>query len=171
MTKEEYDKIKKAIEGAEESVVPFPVMDDELAVVGDANETQLNMHDFTMRFKVPIEEDGVRKRVLKTVEYKDVYLTPRQEPKVATAIADIFPYFKKIKGDGSLSEFTEDEVYQLIDSFEQEIFDKMYALVGNFLRIDKELWDFMYAPDVFEAVLKIFNEYHEAVNEADTFFG
>ena len=51
---EEYDKIKAAIEGAEDSVVPFPVMDDELIVVGDANETQLNKHDFKMRFKVPV---------------------------------------------------------------------------------------------------------------------
>ena len=170
MTKEEYDKIKAAIEGAQDSVVPFPVVDDELVVVGDANETQINKHDFKMRFKVPIEENGKRKIVKKEVEYKDVYLTPRQEPKVATAIADIFPYFKKIKGDGTLGEFTEEEVYQLLDSFEQEIFDKMYALVGNFLRIDKSLWDFMYAPDVFETALKIFYEYKEAVNEADTFF-
>ena len=170
MTKEEYDKLNSAIKAAEESVVPFPVVDDELAVVGDANETQLNKHDFKMRFKVPVEENGERKIVKKEVEYKDVYLTPRQEPKVATAIADIFPYFKKIRGDGTLSDFTEEEVYLLIDSFEQEIFDKMYALVGNFLKIDKDLWDFMYAPDVFEATLKIFMEYKEAINEADTFF-
>ena len=170
MNQEDYKKIKDAIDSAQDSVVPFPVMDgDELAVVGDANETQLNMHDFTMHFKVPVEDEGKRKIVVKEVEYKDIYVTPRLEPKIEVAIAELLPYFRKIRPDGSVGDFTHEEVYQLLDEMSQEIFDKMYALVGSFLGVDKSLWDYMSATDVFEAVFKIFSDYKEVANAADTF--
>lgn len=171
MNQEDYKKIKEAIDSAQDSVAPFPVMDgDELAVVGDANETQLNKHTYEMRFKVPIEEDGKRKIVIKKVEYKDVYVTPRQEPKIVQSIVELLPFFKKIKEDGTVGELTEEESWQILCDMDQAIYDNMYALVGNFLHIDRSLWDYMVAGDVVGVVVGILSDFHETVNEADTFF-
>lgn len=171
MNQEDYKKIKDAIDSAQDSVVPFPVMDgDELAVVGDANETQISKHDFKMHFRVPIEEDGKRKIVMKEVEYKDLYITPRQDIKIVQLITELLPYFRKANPDGTVKEYSDEELWKILTDMEQEIFDLMYELVGMFLGVDKSLRDFMVPGDVLECVHMIFAEYKEVVNESDTFF-
>ena len=46
----------------------------------------------------------------------------------------------------------------------------MYDLVAAVLHIDDDLKEYMYPSSVFDAVSKIFMQYPELVNEADTFF-
>lgn len=170
MTKEEYDKIKTAIDGAQDSVVPFPVMDDELIIAGDANETQIKKSEFTMHFRVPIDENGERKLVMKEVTYKDLYITPRQDIKVVQLITELLPYFKKANPDGTVSEYSDEELWKILTEMDQEVFDLMYELAGMFLGVDKSLRDFMLPGDVMSCIHMIFTEYKEVVNESDTFF-
>lgn len=171
MTREEYDKIKEAIEGAETSTKPFLVTDgDELVVAGDANETQVVTHDYKIRFRVPIEENGKRTLTVKEVEYKDRYVTPRNDIKIVQLITELMPYYKKANPDGTVTEFSEEELWSILTDMDQEIYDLMYELVGTFLGVDKSLRDFMLPGDVMGAVNQILRDYQEVVNEADTFF-
>lgn len=172
MTREEYDKIKEAIEGAETSTTPFPILDDnEMIVAGDANETEIKKSKFTMHFRVPIEEKGKRKLVIKTVEYDNLYITPRQDIKIVQLITELMPYFRKANPDGTVTEHSEQELWTILTEMDQEIYDLMYELAGMFLGVDKTLRDFMLPGDVLDVIRMIFSEYSEVVNESDTFFG
>lgn len=172
MNYEDYVKTKEALDSSVESTTPFLVMDDDsLAVVGDANDTQIKPHDYTIRFRVPIEENGQRKLTVKEVTYKDKYITPRQDIQIVQLITELLPYFRKANPDGTVTEYSEEELWNLLTEMDQEIFDLMYRLVGSFLGIDKSLNDYMLPGDVLTAVNKILRDYKEVVNEADTFFG
>lgn len=171
MTKDEYMKIKDALDGAQESTKPFLVADnDELVVAGDANETQIELHDYKIRFRVPIEENGKRSITIKEVEYKDRYVTPRQDIQIVRLITELMPYYRKANPDGTVTEFSEEELWNILTEMDQEIYDLMYELVGTFLGIDKSLRDFMLPGDVMAAVNQILRDYKEVVNESDTFF-
>ena len=167
MTEREYREIDEAINQAQDSVVPFPVAtDDELAVVGDANKTELNIHDFKITFCIP--QNG--KYVNHDKEFKNVYITPRQNPSVIKAMNTLLPYFKKPTKDGTVVEYTKAEKLEIIGSFDQAVYDAMYDVVATVLRIDNELKDYMTPATVMDAAAKIFRQYPEMVNEADTFF-
>ena len=171
MTREEYDKVKEAIEGAETSTKPFLVIDDdELVGAGDANETQVVPHDYKIRFRVPIEENGKRTLTIREVEYKDRYVTPRNDIKIVQLITELLPFYKKINPDGTITEYAEEDMWRLLTEMDQEIYDLMYDLVGTFLGIDKSIRDYMLPGDVLGAVTQILTDYQEVVNEADTFF-
>lgn len=164
--------IRDGMTNAELSTTPFPVLDNgELAVVGDANKTEINKHDYTITFKVPSEEGG--KMVYKTVkkEFKGVYITPRQEPKVIRLVTQLKPFIVKIKEDGGLENRTDEEILDIVTSFPDEIYELMYQLVTAVLNVNPALTDFMVAGDVMVAVGQIITNYPEMLNEADTFFG
>ena len=169
---EEFLKVKAALDEAENSTTPFAVVsDDEMAVVGDANETQINSHDFVMHFRVPTEDGNKTKYVMKKVEYNNLYITPRQDIKVVRLITEMLPYFRKIMPDGTVGEYEESEIWDILEAMDEKIFDLMYDLVAFFLGVDPSLKDFMIPGDVVSATVQILTEYKEVVNEADTFFG
>lgn len=160
-------KLLNGIDKAEESTTPFQITsDDEIVVAGDANETQLNKHDFTVTFKTP-SKDGY---VMNNVEYKDVYITPRQEPKIIRSMMDILPYYRKMQEDGTVGRYTKDEILKLVAELGDEIYDHMYDLVGTVLKIEPALRDYMSLDSVMYNTGVIFASYPEMVNEAETFF-
>ena len=165
MTEREYKDIDEGLDKATESVVPFPVVDEEMMVVGDANKTELNKHDFKITFKVP-DGDGYKKHVK---EYTGVYITPRQQVRINKAIVALMPYFRK-PDDGSVSEYTTEEKLKIMNEFGDEIVDIMYELVAAVLKIDPVLTDYMTLDSVMNASVKIIRMYPEMVNEGDTFF-
>lgn len=171
MTQNEVLEFKKALDSAEESVVPFAVAkDNELNIVGDANETKVNPFDYKITFRIPDTSDGTVKYSEKTAEFKNVYVTPRNEMRVVKTIAQLLPYFRKIKEDGTVGEFTNDELLEVVATMEDEVIDSMYTLVSTVLGIDPKLRDYMIAKDVIAATTQIIMTNPSAVNEADTFF-
>ncbi len=172
-----YEVIKEGIDSAPESPTPFPVVKDEkLSVVGDANETQLNKHDFKITFRLPegvADGQKVDGGVLKEIEYKDVFITPRQSGKVISALCRMLPYFRKIeekRGEAEVSEYTKDEIFEILAEFGDDFVDTMYELVGKTLQIDDALIDYMLPSSAMEATARIITEYPEIVNEAEAFF-
>lgn len=168
-----YDEIKEGIDNAPESPVPFPVVkDDKVNVIGDANETQINKRDFKIVLKLPAEVDGDndgKGYTLKEVEFKDVFITPRQSAKVVSSLCRLMPFFRKIE-ENTAKEYAENEVVELLAEFGDEFVDSMYDLVAKVLKIDPSLVDFMTQASVINATVKIINDYPEVINEAEAFF-
>lgn len=173
MTQEELLKIKGGLDEAEESTTPFAIVDDStLTVVGDANDTAVVMSDYEINFRIPKKDaDGKIQYSIQTIEYKDVFITPRMDTKVIKLITKLIPYFRKPKEDGTVGEYTQDELAEIIENMEDEIFDIMYDLVACVLNVDASLVDFMMPDSVLEAVAKIIRTYPSSVNAGDTFFG
>ncbi len=172
MEYKDYEKMSDAIDKAQESIIPFPIVDgDTLTVVGDANATELNKHDFKMRFRVPVEqEDGTRQYTRLEKEFKDVYITPRDDNRIMLMIAQILPYFRKLDADGGIEKLSDEEKLAVYEQFDDEVFDSMYNVVSAVLKVDRALKDFMHPMDVVKAAIRIMDEFPEAVNQADTFF-
>ena len=168
---DKYLEFKEGIEAAESDTTPFIIPDEEIAVVGDANKTQLNTHDFEITFRIPVKmEDGSVKQVKKTKEYKDVYITPRMDSQVVKLLTKFFTYFRKPLEDGNISDYTDEELNEIRSKYDTEMIDLMYETVGVVLKIDPVLRECMLQDSVEQAALKIIAQYPEVVNEADTFF-
>lgn len=168
-----YEEIKEGIDKAPESPVPFPVVKDEkMSVIGDANETQINKHDFKIVFRLPegiVEGEKIDGGVLKEVEYKDVFITPRQSGKVVSSLCRMLPFFRKIV-DRGVSEYTQEDVIEMLAEFGDDFVDDMYDLVGKTLKIDDALIDYMLPSSAVQATVQIVTNYPEIVNEAEAFF-
>lgn len=172
-----YEEIKEGIDSAPESPTPFPVVKDEkISVIGDANETQINKHDFKITFRLPdgvADGEKVDGGVLKEIEYKDVFITPRQSGKIISALCKMLPYFRKIQekqGEKTASGYTKDEIVEMLAEFGDDFVDTMYVLVGKTLQIDDALIDYMLPSSAMTATAQIIEEYPEVVNEAEAFF-
>ena len=172
-----YETMDKGIEEAKESPIPYPIVkDDKLSVIGDANETELNKHDFTIVFRLPegvADGEKVQGGVLKEVEYKNVFISPRQSGKVVASLCRMLPFFRKIidtsEGKEGVS-FTRDEVVEMLAEFGDDFIDYMYDLVAKTLKIDDALVEYMQLESAMNATVKIIQNYPEIVNEAEAFF-
>lgn len=167
-----FNALKEGVEAAQSDTTPFLIPGDEPTVVGDANKTQINAHDFEITFRIPQKmEDGSVKQIKKTKEYKGVYITPRMDTVVAKLLTQFMPYLYKTNEDGSVTPYTPEEFKEVTISYTKELSDIMYETVGTVLKIDPRLWDCMMPASVENAALKIVLQIPELTNEADTFFG
>lgn len=168
-----YEDIKEGIDNAPNSTVPFPVVkDDKMSVIGDANETQINKHDFKIQFRLPegvAEGEKIDGGVLKEVEYKDVFITPRQSGKVVSSLCRMLPFFRKIVDKG-VADYTQEDIVEMLAEFGDDFVDDMYDLVGKTLKIDDALIDYMLPGSAVQATVQIVTGYPEIVNEAEAFF-
>lgn len=164
MNIEDYMKVDDAIDKAEESDTPFVVLaNDEVNVVGNANKTEINKHDYLINFR--IFKNGKYEWVKQ--EFKDVYITPRNDLKVSRMITQMLPYFRK-QLDGETTKFDKEEVIAIIEK--DELLDLMYDTVAAVLNVPANLKDFMSPESVVAAVTQIILDFPETVNEANTFF-
>lgn len=171
MTQEEYLSIRDKMESAQESTRPFAIpTEDEVVVVGDANDTKVNKSNFKIDFRLPEEKDGRITYSNTTIEYKNVFITPRQDSKIVSLIVDMLPFYYKVQEDGGVEHYDSKEIVQLLSDIPDEIYDKMYAVVGSVLGIDKRLTDFMTPTSVMDAFAQICETFPEVINEADAFF-
>lgn len=165
MNIEDYMKVDDALDKAQDSDTPFLVVaNDELNVVGDANKTEINKHDYVVFFR--IFKDGKYEWVKQ--EFKDVYITPRNDLKVSRMVTQLLPFFRK-EEDGKTKKFDNEEILAIIER--DEVLDAMYDTVAAVLNIPDNLKPFMSTDSVVAAATQIMLDFPEAVNEADTFFG
>lgn len=178
MTQEEFLKIKKAIDKAEEDTTPYAgVVDDQIIINGDANNTEVKKHDYEVKFILPKEMKDLfpdaevhGEYILATIEYKDVYITPRQNLKVTSAIAQILPLFKKLKEDGDIENLSDQEAIEVYGALDDSVIDAFYRLVAVALNVDESLVDYMAVSSVIGNTVKILQDSPNAVNESDLFF-
>ena len=180
ITQEEFLKIANNLKKAEEDDTPFVVVkDDELAVVGDANKTELKKNTYELTFRFPITDDRFKteeSRVvgnfyLTDIVYDDVFISPRKDLKIIAAAMKIIPFFKKLYEDGSLRDRTEDELYQVFISMSEEVLDSIYILVQAVMNIPDDIIDNLIPSSAVATCSKIILDYPEIFNEADVFFG
>ena len=181
VTPEDMLKLSKEIKKAQEDTTPYAVVaDKQIHVVGDANKIENKKRDYTMKFRFPIEYEEMFADAEKTyigkyftieTEYNGVTINPKKDMKILASLARIIPYVKKLNDDGSVSDLSDEEMIQMCLDMPNEIEDAMYALAANVLGVPSEISDFMLATDVFGFVSNFVDDFPEAMNEADAFFG
>lgn len=171
MNIEEYKSVDAALDKAEESTTPFTIVKgDEVAVVGDANKTEINKHDYAITFRLPQkQEDGSYKYAWTTKEYKNVFITPRNDAKVVRLITSLMPYFRQMK-DGEKKKYTEEEAVKILNDFDDKLMDLMVDTVSAVVKIPPELAEYITKDSLIAAATQIILDYPETVNEGDAFF-
>lgn len=168
ITQEDLIKLKEAKEKAMDDTTPFPLMKDgNLAVVGDANKTEIKKHDFVISFIFPDENGEYQK---KDVEYKDVFLKPRQAVTVQRLMTALMPLIYKVKEDGAIAEMDDDEMLEVLRMYEGNVIDQIYRLVAVVLGVNNELVDFMDPTSVLTAFHKIMKLFPDMIKASDSFF-
>lgn len=163
LSMEEYNKIKSLLDGAEKDDTPYPsIKQEEIEVVGDANKTERNTHDFSVTFIV----DG--KKVVQ--DFKDVYITPRRSTAIIPSMVEILPIFYKINDDGTVGDYGEREATEILKMMTPQTWDFLYDTVGAILGIEEAQREFMAPGSVLGAFIQFVKEYPETVNEAFDFF-
>lgn len=163
LSMEEYNKIKSLLDGAEKDDTPYPsIKQDTIEVVGDANKTERNTHDFSITFIV----DG--KKVVQ--DFKDVYITPRRSTAIIPSMVEILPIFYKINDDGTVGDYGEREAAEILKMMTPQTWDFLYDTVGAILGIEEAQREFMAPGSVLGAFIQFVKEYPETVNEAFDFF-
>lgn len=181
VTPEDMLKLSKEIKKAQEDTTPYAVVaDKQIHVVGDANKTENKQHDYTVKFRFPIDYEGMFPDEDKEYignyftivsEFKNVTINPRKDLKILASVSRIIPYVKKLNEDGTIEDPNDDEIIQMCLDMPDEIEDAMYALTANVLGVPSEISDFMLATDVFSFVSDFVSDFPEVFNEADAFFG
>lgn len=167
-TEEKIIQLKEARERAMEDTTPFPVMKDgDLAVVGDANKTEINKHNFQLAFVLPDEDGNYQKKV---VEYKDIYLKPRHAVTVQRLMTALQPLFYRVKADGSVEDYTDEEMLEVARLYEGNVLDQIYRLVALVLGVNERLVDFIDPTSALEAYQKIMLSYPDLEKASDSFF-
>lgn len=172
MTQEEYIKTRESMEKAEQSTRPFAIPgDDEIIVAGDANDTAVNKSNFKITFRIPKEIDGKIQYQYTDIEYTNVFITPRQDSRIVKMIVDLLPFYQKASDDGGIEKYDSMEILELLSSFPDAVYDRLYDLVASVLGVDERLKIFMTTDSVLTAFAQICEVFPEVVNEADAFFG
>lgn len=182
MTREEYKELSEKLKNAEIDDTPFPVLQDgELAVVGDANKTEVKIHHYDAIHCFPnsvksevkpsdIVEEGT-KHFDARVKYRDVQVVPRNASKIIAAATELQPFFLRLEEDGEVSDPDEEELNAMYLFAHDELVDAMYRLVKNFLDITDEQVKTMLPAEAFRLMFELIEDFPEVFNESNLFFG
>ena len=174
MSLEYYNGIIDALDKAEESLRPFMIVSgDNLAVAGDANDTEVKKYTYEIKFTKPVldESGNITGKESEIKTYKNVFITPRQQTRITKLLVLVLPYFRKVNEEtGEISDYTPFEVVEIFTAMDEEIYDSMYDLVAALLKVPEEDKEYMEIGSVMMAFLKFINDFPEAANEAEVFF-
>lgn len=174
MTEEQYLGIKAALDKAEETVIPFPVVnDDELAVVGDANKTELRRFEYEITFEKPLYDSEGKLTGdfdIQTKKYENVFVKPRMNGRIVKLLASMLPYFYKVDENGNQVEYTQLEMIQIFGRLEESILDRMYELVAAILDVPIGDIDYMTSGSVLNTIMKFIEDNPNTAREAQLFF-
>lgn len=180
LTQEQFLEMSKNLKKAEEDDTPvIALVNDELNIVGDANKTAVNKHTYTLRFRFPQEMSDYKTPesvdvgawFINEIVYKDVFVSPRRDLKVVSAIMSIIPFFKSVSESGELTNKGSEELLEFARNLPDEIIEDMYDIVSAFLNVDESLIGYMSPFSVIDVMGSLIQDYPEVFNEADIFFG
>lgn len=180
MNQAEIIRIKEAMDKARnEDTTPFVVpTEDELVVAGDPNKTERKVGNYTIQFRFPKEMTNgmnvvktIGKYAFVDIDYNDVRITPRHDMEIMKRILRIIPFFNDMKEDGTIDAVDKGDFIALVMGAEDEFMGEIYALVKIIVGVDDELAPYMMPSSVFETFVKLTEDFPEAFNEADSFFG
>lgn len=180
LTQEQFLEMSKNLKKAEEDDTPIiALVNDEVNVVGDANKTEVKKNNYVLRFRFPKEmsqfelptSTKIGDWFINEIEYKDVFISPRRDLKVVSAIMEIIPYFKSVSENGDLVNKSDEELITFAKNIPYEIIDAMYDIVSAFLNVDDTLVNYMSPLSVISVMGDLIRDYPEVFNEADVFFG
>lgn len=164
-------------EAREDTTPHIGVAGDELLVMGDANKTENKKHDYKVLMRYPkdkaqhIDEKDIIKTVgdyvFFEVEFKDVEILPRKNMQVVASIAEFLPFFYELREDGIVDEIPTDKLIQIAKELSGDILDSMYAMVGAFLNVKSDVYDYFMPSSVIGLTAKFINDFPEVFNEAD----
>lgn len=179
ITKEEFEEIKRTIDGTEADNTPFAVVtDDEIGIIGDPNETEQKKGEYTIRFGFPNtkawREQIDPKDIFRETEnyigvektYTDVFVSPRRHATVLAAFTELYAFFNYITDDGEVRELTEEELPMALQLLDENT-DAVYRAVGAVLGLDVTVSEWMLQTSASYALLKMINDFPEIINEAD----
>lgn len=174
LTEEQYNGIMDALEKASETDIPYAVVkDDTVAVVGNANQTQLRKFEYEIEFDKPqYDNDGnlMPEPLIEKKKYKNIFVKPRLNTQVVKWLAAMLPYFYKVDENGEMVKFTRLEALSIFGSIDGEILDTMYELVASILEIPDADKDYMSGSSVLATVTKFIDDNPQTVEEAKAFF-
>lgn len=160
---EDIMKIKNGLDNAETDEPFLYQEDDEVKVVGNANNTKLRKHTYKLTFET---ESGDRT----TKVYKDVFVTPRKRLNVVRLLVRMLPYFRKPRPDGSVSDYSDIEIAELFLGMEDAVYDMIYGLAVEVLGVPEELKDYIDPVSALVFALQLINDNPAVVREAEMSF-
>ena len=168
------DELKEA---KEDTTPHVAVAGDDLLVIGDANKTENKKYDYKVLMRYPkekaqhiekkdiIKEDD--KYVFFEVEFKDVEVLPRKNMQIIASIADFLPFFYELREDGNVEDIPRDKLIQIAKELSGDVLDSMYAMVGAFLNVGHDVYDYFMANSVISLTARFINDFPEIFNESD----
>lgn len=181
MEQSDYLKLLDGINQAENDTTPYAaVINNEIVVEGDPNNTKVVKQDYVAKFIFPTEMATAFPNAKKSevdgysiveIEYNDVFVDVRNNLKYTTAMARTMPFFRKLEDSGDVSEMSVDEAIDLFASLEDDVVDALYHLVQVVLDVDDRLIGYMAVGSVIHIATRIVKEFPSIVNQGDLFFG
>lgn len=183
VTAEDMLEIQQSINETPKDDTPFMVVSKQGEfVTGDPNKIDIKSHDYAVRFRFPksMAEGIDPKDIIQTIgdyvivrfEFSDVHIKPKNDVDIIAAIVRILPYFKTMnKDDFTVKDKTPEELIALVKTVNDDIGVDLYDVVAAVLDVDKSIKDYMILTDVLAIIKMLPEDFPEAFNEADSFFG
>lgn len=180
ITQEQYLKLLKNVDEAENDTTPYVgVINNEVVIEGDPNETFVQKQNYTARFLFPKEmasafpdaEDVGHGYVRAEIEYKDVFPDAMNNLKYTSAMARMMPFYRKLEESGSVEKLSTDEAIDLFASLSDQVIEALYHLVQVVLGIDDKLIGYLAPGSAINIASRIVQDFPSIVNEGDLFFG
>lgn len=166
----------------------YTVQDEQIAVIGDANDTEVVTSDYTVGFlfdkdeldEIPEDAEIVGNFVRVEQTYEKVRLNPKKFPKVLDDTLAIQPFLVAVEEltDEMSDDANDDEkelygmkLNKIYSELRDETIDACYGVVKNLLGIDDELADHMQPYSVLVNIMKIISLHPELFNSANVLFG
>lgn len=179
-TPQDLVEIGKKIKATHEDTTPFLVVaDDKLNVMGDANKTEEKKGTYTIKYRYPKEfipkppanAKEVGDFIVFAIDYPNITITPRRDLKILSEIFKLKPFIETLHEDGTMTEKTDAEMFDLVANSGKDMLLALYNLVATFLDIDDISGEYMLPGSVVSAMAQIIDTHPEIFNEADAFFG
>jgi len=183
MTREDFNRLKEAQTEAEHDDTPYlAVVDDEMHVVGNPNQTERKKHTYTVTFaypNLPQYKEQIKEKIKKETDnlivfdrtFKNVFVPPRRHTAVVNEFVKLQMWYNAVTDDGETRPYTEEELAMMLDSLSDELLDSVYDVVGVVLGLSEQERDYMMPSSVLDTMVQIYKDNPELANESDLFFG
>ena len=179
MKPEDFAALGKKAQNTHTDTTPFAVIENkQLVVAGDANNTKVKKHDYTIKFRFPKSEleekpdDAIEVGDFYSfaVEYKSVSIAPRDDLKIVDAIYRLQPLIHNLTENGDVQPKSEAELLHIFAQAGDDVHLAIYTIVAEFLGINDWQAQYMKSFSVINAFNDILDNHPEVFNEAETFF-